>query len=47
MDLGLIPNARVKVTHAHSPGPIIVEVKDSRIALGRGAAMKIMVEEVR
>ncbi len=47
MDLGLIPNARVKVTHAHSPGPLVVEVKDSRIALGRGAAMKIMAEEVK
>lgn len=35
--------------HGHNPvhgGPLVVEVKDSRIALGRGVAMKIMVQEV-
>jgi Fe2+ transport system protein FeoA len=35
--------------HSHGPvhgGPLVVEVKDSRIALGRGVAMKIMVQEV-
>lgn len=46
-DMGFTPGVNVKVVHAHSPGPLAVEVKDSRIALGRGVAMKIMVEEVR
>lgn len=35
--------------HSHNPGrggPLVVEVKDSRIALGRGVAMKIMVQEI-
>jgi ferrous iron transport protein A len=35
--------------HSHNPvpgGPLVVEVKDSRIALGRGVAMKIMVQEM-
>ena len=29
----------------HRPGPVVVEVKDSRVALGRGVTMKIIVEE--
>jgi ferrous iron transport protein A len=35
--------------HSHNSvcwGPLVVEVKDSRIVLGRGVAMKILVQEV-
>ncbi len=46
-DMGFTSNARVRLLHTHNPGPVVVEVKDTRIALGRGVAMKIMVEEVR
>jgi ferrous iron transport protein A len=51
-DMGFIPDVEVKVVHSyasHNPGhggPLVVEVKDSRIALGRGVSMKIMVREV-
>lgn len=51
-DMGFIQNVEVKVVHSHASnnpgrgGPLVVEVKDSRIALGRGVAMKIMVKEV-
>jgi len=44
-DLGFTQSTRVRVIHTHSPGPVCVEVKDSRIALGRGVSMKIMVVE--
>lgn len=49
-DMGFIPGVEVRVVHSHQNpghgGPLVVEVKDSRIALGRGVAMKIMVQEV-
>ena len=46
-ELGFTLNAEVKVVRSSSPGPILVEIKGSRIALGRGIAMKILVEEVK
>jgi Fe2+ transport system protein FeoA len=43
-DLGLSPGMSLKVVQADPHGPIILAVKDSRIALGRGMAQKVMVE---
>lgn len=47
-EMGFTPGTKVKIVHNCNPyvGPVLLEVKDSRIALGRGVAMKIMVEEV-
>lgn len=51
-DMGFIRDATVTVVCSHSShnsgngGPLVVEVKDSRIAFGRGIAVKIMVQEV-
>jgi Fe2+ transport system protein FeoA len=51
-DMGFTRDAEVKVVCSHSSrrrcngGPLVVEVKDSRIAFGRGIASKIMVTEV-
>jgi len=47
-EMGFTPGTKVKIVHNHNPyvGPVLVEVKDSRIALGRGVSMKIVVEEV-
>jgi len=51
-DMGFVPDVEVKVVHSHAShnpgrgGPLVVEVKDSRMALGRGVAMKIMVQEL-
>jgi len=44
-DLGFTPNSEVKVIHSDS-GPVLVEARGSRIALGRGVAMKIWVEVI-
>jgi len=51
-DMGFIRDVEIKVVHSHAShnpghgGPLIVEVKDSRIAFGRGIVVKIMVQEV-
>jgi Fe2+ transport system protein FeoA len=43
-DLGLNPGLTVRVVQRNAHGPLILAVMDSRIALGRGMAHKIMVE---
>jgi ferrous iron transport protein A len=42
--IGLFPGAKVKVVKA-PPGPVIVEVAGSRVAIGQGMAKKVEVEE--
>ena len=41
--LGFTIGAEVEVIQNYGYGPIIVSVKDSRVALGRGEAKKILV----
>jgi len=41
--LGLLPGSRLKVT-GNLGGPVLVEVKGSRISLGRGMARKVRVK---
>ena len=41
---GFTPGAEVTVIQNRSSGPIIVMVRDTRIALGRGEASKVEVE---
>jgi len=43
-ELGFIFGERIRILHSHSSGPILVEIKDSRIAIGRGVAMKIIID---
>jgi Fe2+ transport system protein FeoA len=45
-DLGLNMGMTVRVVHGISRGPIILAVKDSRLAIGRGMAEQIIVEKV-
>jgi Fe2+ transport system protein FeoA len=51
-DMGFTRDVEVTVVCSHSShnpghgGPLVVEVKDSRIVFGRGIAVKIMVQEV-
>ena len=42
--LGLLPGTVFTVVSGDSRGPVVVAVGESRIALGRGMAHKIMVE---
>ena len=41
--MGLVPNVEIKVINNSHPGPFVINVKNSRIALGRGMASKIKV----
>ena len=45
-DLGLNIGMTVRVVRINPQGPMILAVKDSRLALGRGMAHKVMVELV-
>ncbi len=42
--LGFTPGARVNMTQNYGRGPLIVTVRGTRVALGRGEAAKIIVE---
>jgi len=44
VEMGFIPGEKVKILHSDFSGPILVSVKDSKVALGRGIAMKIVVD---
>jgi len=43
--LGFIPETRIQVVR-NDVGPLIINVFKSRIAIGRGMAHKILVEEI-
>ena len=46
IDMGLTQGTRVHVLKSSGPGPMLIEVRGSRLALGRGVAMKIMIREM-
>ncbi len=46
-DIGFTPLTKVRVLSSNAPGPVLVDVRGSRIALGRGIAMKIIVDGCR
>lgn len=41
--LGFTPGVSIYMTHNYGHGPIVVNVRDTRIALGRGEARTILV----
>lgn len=43
-EMGIYKDARVTVVKNDIPGPLIIDVKGSRLILGRGQAQKILVE---
>ena len=42
-ELGLIPGVRVELVNRITSGPVMIRVKGSKLALGRGLAQKVMV----
>ncbi len=42
--LGFTPGARVTIVQNFHSGPLIISVRGTRVALGRGEASKIIVE---
>ncbi|MCE5329759.1 ferrous iron transport protein A [bacterium] len=47
LSLGFIPGEQIMVVNRYGNGPITVNVKGNKIALGRGAAVKVMISEVK
>lgn len=45
--LGFTPGAPLKMVQNYGSGPLIVRVRDTRIALGRGEAGKVFVHRVQ
>jgi Fe2+ transport system protein FeoA len=43
-NLGLLPGTVVEVVQSLGHGPVILAVGDTRLALGRGASHKVLVE---
>ncbi|MFZ2071877.1 MAG: FeoA family protein [Halobacteriota archaeon] len=46
-DMGFTPSTKIRVLKTKPPGPMLVDVRDARIALGRGVAMNILVNGVK
>ncbi len=44
-DMGLFPGVPLRIVQSQLPGPVIIEVRGSRLALGRGMTQRIMVRE--
>jgi len=44
--LGLYPGSVIKIVTNDFGGPLIVEVNNTKIAIGRGMAQKILVNEI-
>jgi ferrous iron transport protein A len=44
--LGFTPGAQLRVVQNYGHGPLIVSLRGTRIALGRGEAQKILIEWV-
>jgi Fe2+ transport system protein FeoA len=44
-EMGLTLGTTIKVVSDAFGGPVVIEVRDSRLALGRGVATKIYVEQ--
>ena len=43
-NLGLTPGIRIKIIAKNGWGPIVLKVRDGKIAIGRGMAEKILVK---
>jgi ferrous iron transport protein A len=42
--LGLIPGIEIEVIQNNNSGPFMIKIKDNKIALGRGIALKLFVQ---
>ena len=44
-DMGLTPGVQIKVISSQTPGPVLIDLRGSRVALGWGIAQKIAVKK--
>jgi len=45
-DMGLTPGVTIGVLNSQVPGPIIIDLRGSRLVLGYGMAQKILVRRI-
>ena len=45
-DMGLTPGVQIRVINSQTTGPVLIDLRGSRVALGRGIAQKIAVKKV-
>ena len=45
-DMGLTPGVQIRVINSQMPGPVLIDLRGSRLVLGHGIAQKIMVKEI-
>jgi len=45
--MGLTPGIQVSVMHSQYAGPVLINLRGSRLGLGYGMAQKILVKEVK
>jgi len=43
-DMGLTPGVKIRVISSNKPGPILIDIRGSRLVLGHGVAQKVMVD---
>ncbi len=43
-ELGIYKGAKIKILKNDGHGPIVLKIKESRIAIGRGESQKILIE---
>ncbi len=44
LHLGLIPGVEIKIIENNQKGPIVIEVFESKVIIGRGVASKVIVK---
>ena len=44
-DMGLTPGVQIRVINSQMPGPVLIDLRGSRLAIGHGVAQKILVKE--
>ena len=45
-DMGLTSGVQIRVINRQISGPVLIDLRGSRVGLGRGVAQKILVKEV-
>ena len=45
-DMGLTPGVVIRVMNSQRPGPIIIDLRGSRLVLGHGMTQRILVRKV-
>lgn len=45
-DMGLTPGVVIRVVNSQMPGPIVIDLRGSRLVLGHGMTQRILVRKV-